>query len=63
MTNILKNWFKILILVVSIAFLYFFYLIYGAVKEISNNGRYQPFGKSNDLVIDTRTGYVTDSNY
>ncbi len=48
--------FKLLLVLIGVAFLYLIYLIYGIIKENGSNGRYQKFGESKNRIIDTRTG-------
>ena len=48
------------IIVLMIAFV--IYQLY-TLKESTNNGRYQPFGQDNSLIIDTRTGKIIESIY
>jgi len=63
MNNIVNNVFKISIVLIGLVFLYLVFLIYQTNREAADNGRYQKFGESHNLIIDTRTGHVTDADY
>lgn len=63
MNNIVNNAFKISVVLIGLVFLYLVFLIYQATRDAADNGRYQKFGESNNLIIDTRTGHVTDADY
>lgn len=63
MKQIFDYVFKALALLIGASLVYVLYLLNTTIKETSEVGRYQPFGSNNSLVIDTKTGHVTDSDY
>jgi hypothetical protein len=50
----------ILLLMIVIGMIYLFLQDY---KKSLDNGRYQPIGSDGDLILDTRTGKIIDTEY
>lgn len=59
MNNIFNYIYKSLLLLLLAAFVYLLYLIYVTVEKSADNGRYQ-FDNGGQLILDTRTGKVTE---